>query len=600
MFIKHPFFAGFLLIFLLFVGAPVRAQTPSAAVPIPPVADKKASQSISGNFLSGYYALTQGDTATARRYLEQAVKDDPGNVEFRGRLLLLQINDGDIPEAVETAKELKHKDGHELIVDLLLAVDKTHDHKYAGALEALSTTKIPQFNAIWLPLIRQWLSHQGGNTPKVVSMNLLFPDRKNLPNFLTYHIGLLNEFSGHTDEAAKNYAASVKDLNRAPFRAMQAYIQNRARSDDRKTLGTFAARLKQNRPDTYALLAARYPYLEHLDSPEALPAELLASNPKEGFAEVLFTMASLLYAVDSTQDVVLYLRMAIYLRPDFPTAQLMLANIFEHQQQTYEALELYRQIAPDSHLYIPAQVRRAYLLDGTKRSDEALALLDTIAKLAPDSLEVIIARGDILRTQRKYPEAIVQYTDAISKMPAGDATHWGAYFARGACYERTGDIAHAETDLKHALKLAPHQAEVLNYLGYMWLTSGEKKDKAFDLIERAYTLAPGEAHIVDSYGWAHYSTGKLDKAIQLLEEAATMDPTEPTVNDHLGDAYFHKGRKTEADYQWQRALDQSTDPEQQTTLKLKLKEGIKAYPFAKDTPAVVTEPIPESKELIYE
>lgn len=594
------FYPVFLLILLLLsVQTPVRAQTATMADTVTQGADKNSAKSLSGSFLSGYYALTQGDTASARRYLEQMAKEDPHNVELRGRLLLMQLNDGDMDDAIDTAKTLQPKDGHQLIVDLLIAADQTRTQKYSEALETLNATNVPQFNTIWLPLIRAWLSHADGAAPKAETIKSLFPNEKNPPNFLTYHVGLLNEFTGYTGEAAKLYAAAIKNLDRAPFRALQAYVQQRAREDDRKALSAFVARLKQGRPETLALLVNRYPYLEHLDTAQALPIEPMAINPKEGFAEVLFTMASLLYAVDNAQDTVFYLRMALLLRPDFPTAQLMLANLFEANGRTEQALELYGQLQPDNTLYAAAGVRKAYLLDSLKRSDEALALLDKMSKTASESLEVMVARGDILRTQRKYPEAIAQYSDAIAKIDTHDATHWGVYFARGACYERIGDFAHAETDLKQAMKLAPHQPEVLNYLGYMWLTNGEQKERAFQLIEEAYTLAPQQAHIVDSYGWAHYLTGKLPRALELLEEATTLDPTDPTSNEHLGDVYWQSGRKTEAKFEWQRALDASSDTEQQAVLKTKLQEGLKPYPFSdtkKDTSPTTVDP----KELIYE
>jgi Flp pilus assembly protein TadD len=592
------FYTAFFFVFLLLsTQSPAFAQNATMADTVAQGADKKASESFSGNFLSSYYALTQGDTSSARRYLEQMTKDDPTNMELRSRLLLMQITDGDMSEAIETAKTLKSKDGHELIVDLLLAAEQTRAMKYSDALETINKVNVPQFNAVWLPLMREWLSHPEGSAPKAATLKTLFPKQKNPPSFLVYHVGLLNEFNGYAQESAKLYASSISRIERAPFRAMQAYIQQRAREDDRKALTAFIDKLKQQRPDTLELLVNRYPYLTHLDSPEALPPEFLASNPKEGFAEILFTMASLLYAVDSTQDVVLYLRMALHLRPDFPTAQLMLANVLEVGGHPEKALPIYSQIQPENPLYVATNIRKAYLLDSLKRSDEALALLDKVAKLAPNSLETIVARGDILRTQRKYSEAIAQYTDAISRINTVDASHWGAFFARGACYERLNDFAHAEADLKQAMKLAPNQPEVLNYLGYMWLSNGEHKDRAFQLIERAYTLAPNQPHIVDSYGWAHYLTGKLDRAVELLEEATTLDPNEPTVSEHLGDAYWQLDRKNEAQFKWQQALEHSTDEEQQTALKAKLKDGLKPYPFA------ITHSEPsarETKDLVYE
>ena len=51
-------------------------------------------------------------------------------------------------------------------------------------------------------------------------------------------------------------------------------------------------------------------------------------------------------------------------------------------------------------------------------------------------------------------------------------------------------------------------------------------------------------------------------------------PEDPVINDHLGDAYWRVGRRTEARFQWRRAL--SLDPEAQLipVIENKLEVGL--------------------------
>ena len=55
----------------------------------------------------------------------------------------------------------------------------------------------------------------------------------------------------------------------------------------------------------------------------------------------------------------------------------------------------------------------------------------------------------------------------------------------GATYERAGRLEDAEQYFREALKLAPDDAETLNYLGYMWAEHGLNLDEARTLHRHA-------------------------------------------------------------------------------------------------------------------
>ena len=66
----------------------------------------------------------------------------------------------------------------------------------------------------------------------------------------------------------------------------------------------------------------------------------------------------------------------------------------------------------------------------------------------------------------------------------------------------------------------------------------------------------------------------LEKAVPNLERAAELMPVDPIVNDHLGDVYWMVGRKTEAEFQWRRALSFDPEEEEVERIKKKLKVGL--------------------------
>ena len=91
---------------------------------------------------------------------------------------------------------------------------------------------------------------------------------------------------------------------------------------------------------------------------------------------------------------------------------------------------------------------------------------------------------------------------------------------------------------------------MLNYLGYAQLERRENMVEAERLVREAHRLAPDNAAITDSLGWALFLKGELPEALTLLEQAAEGEPADVEINEHLGDAYYTAGRRVEARFAW--------------------------------------------------
>jgi Flp pilus assembly protein TadD len=74
------------------------------------------------------------------------------------------------------------------------------------------------------------------------------------------------------------------------------------------------------------------------------------------------------------------------------------------------------------------------------------------------------------------------------------------------------------------------------------------------MIRKASDLAPDDASITDSLGWAQFKRGKIAEAIATLQSAAEKDPDQAEIQEHLGDALFKSGRRFEARFAWEAAL----------------------------------------------
>ncbi|HEV8694358.1 MAG TPA: tetratricopeptide repeat protein, partial [Lysobacter sp.] len=82
--------------------------------------------------------------------------------------------------------------------------------------------------------------------------------------------------------------------------------------------------------------------------------------------------------------------------------------------------------------------------------------------------------------------------------------------------------------------------------------------EALELIDRARTAEPGNAAIVDSYGWVLYRLGRKDEALTELRRAFALQK-DPEIASHVGEVLWDLGKKDEARKYFEEA--RKLDPE---------------------------------------
>jgi len=117
-----------------------------------------------------------------------------------------------------------------------------------------------------------------------------------------------------------------------------------------------------------------------------------------------------------------------------------------------------------------AELGRIDALARADRTEDATNAAIALTETRPEMAEGWIARGDLLRQQDKWAEAISAYDKAIALIDPADADAlWFPLYARAIALERQGNFDAAEADLKAALKIRPDNPQVLNYLGYSYV-----------------------------------------------------------------------------------------------------------------------------------
>lgn len=518
-----------------------------------------------GAYLAGRYAHARGDTRAAAEYYSTAARRDPDNIDIQQRSFALLLAEGRLDEAGAIAQRLLVIDDDSPLPILVMGVQEARSGRYDLAEKRFAALPAKGINGFLGPLLTAWSRAGQGRFDDGLATLAPRTDTAGFAPIWEYHAGLMGDLAGRPDLAESHFKAAL--LNQTSVRTVEAagtWYQRAGRMDEAKAL--------------YERYHAEHGDRSLLDGRRQLAA---GANPPrvvetaaDGLAEALFDTSSLVRQGNAQELSLVFSRLALSLRPDFPLAQLLLADAMGAQGRLEEANAIYRSMNRSSQPGTFARLKLAVNLDELKQTDDAIAELKSLAAEWPESYEALVTLGDVLRRQKRYSEAAEAYGGALARAGGSkEARNWSLFYARGIAYERARQWSKAEPDMLEALRLSPDQPDVLNYLGYTWVDQGINVEKGRKLIERAVELRPNDGAIVDSLGWALYRMGEFQAAVKHLERASELKPEDPTINEHLGDAFWQVGRDTEARFQWQRAMGLDPEPEQIEPLKAKISTG---------------------------
>jgi tetratricopeptide (TPR) repeat protein len=557
-------------LFVLAILAAPAAYSEVAAT----VTDRPEPGTLLGNYLAGRVARGDHDTAAAADFYSRALAEDPNNELILEQAFLLETAAANWGRAVELARELVKVEPSHRIAQFLLGCEAFKRGDYKEADEHFAAARQGPIADLTSSLARAWVQQASGKTDQAFATLDTLSDADWAQFYQRYHRALIADVAGKRELARVAFAQAFKK-NPATLRVADAYARHSVNANNRKlakqTLKTHIAKSAQH-PLSTALL-------NDIEAGKTPP--LLVTNPTDGLAEVFYGIGDALAGEGGLDMGIIFLQFALYLEPDFPLAQVALAEAYDTAKRYDLELAAFGNINEDSPLWLNVQIQKALALNSLERVDDAKALLEKIIAKNPKDIRPYDALGNILRSHERYAEARDYYSRAIALIGKPTKDNWTLYYARGVCNERLKDWPQAEADLKRALELSPDESPVLNYLGYTWVDQSQNLKTAMDYIRKAVKLKPDDGYYIDSLGWAYYRLGNIQSAVEHLERAVELRPDDPVINDHLGDAYWRTGRKLEAKYQWQQSLTLKPDKDLIATIDKKLKDGLADAPATK-------------------
>jgi tetratricopeptide (TPR) repeat protein len=332
-------------------------------------------------------------------------------------------------------------------------------------------------------------------------------------------------------DSAIHYAREI-DADRAGLDFLAAWIDEALGRDEAAAEG-YARHLKLH-PNDELTRQRRIALLDQLGryaEAYAEARELASARPRD--AEVLETEADMAYRTGHAVAGRQHLDAMMRLDPADSRLVGRALSVLATHKRTSEGLTLAREWS-DRHpgdWRGPMLQAQAQALAGA--FDRAIERARSAIELAPDSIAARVMLGRIAQQAKQWPTAAETWSELLQRRPGEIGFRLDLAF----CREQIGDVDGALAAARDALALAPRQASVLNFIGYLMADHNRDLGEAEKMVQQAVDQEPENGAFIDSLGWVFYRLGRLEDARRQLERAVALTRGDPIVLEHLGDVY---------------------------------------------------------------
>jgi tetratricopeptide (TPR) repeat protein len=393
-----------------------------------------------GNYLAGLVAGQQRDLSAAANFMLAALESDPDNLPLLRRTFSLVASDGRHQKAVELARRVLAKDPGDGMAGLVLAVDVLQADQIPSAATIVDGLPDRSLSAISKPMLKAWLLVAQEQHEAALTTLAKLDETKGFEVVSALQAALLNDVAGHIEAASADYGKALEKSS-APSLQLVLLAGN---FYERHGLTEQARQAYQRYAEVSPGSSLLEPAGERLAAGTRPPP--LVGDVKTGWAEVLFTMASLLSQEQAADLSLIHSHLALRLNPKLDVARLLQGEILAEQERSDAAIAVFRQVDPASPLAWNARLRIADELNRMERTEEAIAELESLAAERPKDFEPLYRVGNLLRNQQQFDESVDAYDRAFERVGTPEQQHWSMHYFRGIALERSGQWERAEKD----------------------------------------------------------------------------------------------------------------------------------------------------------
>lgn len=487
----------------------------------------------------GLSKLAEGDTAAAVRHLEAATRLDRHSADAALALIRTELRLNHPEQAMAAALALEKVQPDNAVVHELkgLVYLSQHDATNARASFVRALALAPAYFPAAADLAQLELDAGQAAAARQQLVDFLAKNKNDVEAMSA--LATLAQHSGKPKEATEWLvrAAAVDPHAVAP--AVNLIAQYLRTGEKQKALG-LARSLHIDHPENPDLLdLLGKSQLANGQMMAALQSYKELSQALPRSAQVLMQVAALQMLLNHPMEAEDGFKGVLAMQPDFPAAQVELAEIYV------------RKGAPDLALMIAEHMQRLHpkgaagfqlegdILMARHQPAPALQAYETAFGLHP-ATELAIKTDNALRLAGHQADADRRLDAWLARH--ADDLRAQAYRAQTWMAERR--FKPAAGQLEAVLRRQPGNVAALNNLALAYQELGDAR--AQDTAEAALKAAGDQPDVIDTLAWILAGKGELPRALGLLKKAHALAPKARDIRYHLAAVLYRSGAKDQA------------------------------------------------------
>jgi tetratricopeptide (TPR) repeat protein len=281
---------------------------------------------------------------------------------------------------------------------------------------------------------------------------------------------------------------------------------------------------------------------------------IVEQNPDD--FDMLYSLALISMEIKMLSDARIYFQRMVENAQRLDDAHYYLGYISMQENKNTEAIQHFFNVNSGSN-FLQSQRSLTELMVKAGRYDEMKSRLQNIRFRNPDyNIALLSMEANVLMDEGYLDKSEIVLNSAVGAFP----NNIQLLFLRSVYNQKVNDLVLMETDLRKIIQLNPNNPVAYNSLGYILADRTDRYDEAYELILRAFELAPNDPAIIDSLGWVQYRLGMYQEARDNLDKAYELFP-DHEVAAHLGEVLWVLGEKSKARSVWRKALENQPDSE---------------------------------------
>ena len=504
------------------------------------------------------FLLSEKDGTRSRDILLKGIEKFPESFRLRFALSDIHVQGKQIEKAfaiLNECLELSKDPENPNIILTRLGIAKLHllSNQAAKAKEYLEEVlTLAPGNVEALYLNAQLLLREGKNEEAIAAFRTVVTDK---PDFIPGVLYLSRaHLANNQPELSMNVLKKSLDINPDALEIHRPMASLYVRMKDYESAKESLGNILDSKPDdlrTIMELGDLFAFSEEFDKAEQQYRKIIEKEPLHPTA---YLKLGALYARQQNWPAAeAIIKKGYTLNPDVPTLLSTLVKIYLSQGKKDAAVAVCKEEVsrrPDSPV---AYTLLGQVYAGLGKYKEAEEMLKKAIELEPAWQTPYNTLAMLYMRQGKEQQAIEELEALKEAVPDNLTT----YLSLAMLYDKTGQYDKARTSYEQLLEKRPDSWVVANNLAF-FLTqhsrSQEDLDKALALAEKANTLNPDNALVLDTLGMVHFKRGDNDNAMIFLEKALEKSPDKPVVKYHLAMVLHKIGQIADACEKLDRAL----------------------------------------------